>query len=253
MTTTVLIADDQPLMRAALRACLECEPDISVVAEARDGAEAVRLAARHRPGVVVMDVRMPVMDGIEATRRLAELPGEPPVRVLVMTTFDLDEYIIEALRAGASGFLVKDATQEELVRAVRVIAAGQAQLSPSVTKRLLELRAGSLRPIGGGSGDAAVAALTTRELAVLELVGHGLSNNEVAAVLGVAASSVKTHIGHLLAKLGAADRVQLVVFAYEHGLVQPGVRSSPRSDERSHGPSVRPPQSGRLDRRRAPG
>jgi DNA-binding NarL/FixJ family response regulator len=220
MTTTVLIADDQPLMRSALRTCLESEPDLTVVAEAGDGAAAVRLAQQHHPDVVVMDVRMPIMDGIEATRRLTALPVEPPVRVLMMTTFDLDEYIIEALRNGASGFLVKDATQEELVRAVRVIAAGQALLSPSVTKRLLDLRASSLSPVRRDDRDPSLAGLTTRELAVLELVAGGLSNNQVAAVLGVAPSSVKTHVGHLLAKLGLPDRVQLVVFAYEHELVR---------------------------------
>jgi DNA-binding NarL/FixJ family response regulator len=248
MTTTVLIADDQSLMRGALRTCLESEPDISVVAEAGDGAEAVRLAQRHRPSVVVMDVRMPIMDGIEATRRVTALPGEPPVRVLVMTTFDLDEYIIEALRAGASGFLVKDSTKEEVVRAVRIIAAGQALLSPSVTKRLLDLRAGSLQPVGGSSGDEALAGLTARELAVLELVGRGLTNNEIAVLLGVAPSSVKTHVGHLLGKLRAADRVQLVVFAYEHGLVQPGVRADRQADQRHHRPSpAPPPQLGRPD------
>jgi DNA-binding NarL/FixJ family response regulator len=222
MTITVLIADDQPLMRAALRTCFESEPDITVIAEAGDGAEAVRLAQRRRPDVVVMDVRMPIMDGIEATRRLTALPGEPPVRVLVMTTFDLDEYIIDALRGGASGFLVKDTTGEELVRAVRILAAGQALLSPSVTRRLLELRAGSLSPIGTGSVDEALSVLTARELAVLKLIGRGLSNNQIADVLGVAASSVKTHVGHLLSKLGLTDRVGLVVFAYDHELVRPG-------------------------------
>jgi DNA-binding NarL/FixJ family response regulator len=221
VTITVLIADDQPLMRSALRSCLDDEPDITVVGEASNGAEAVLLAQRLRPTVVVMDVRMPIMDGIEATRQLTALPIQPPVRVLVMTTFDLDEYIIEALRSGASGFLVKDATQEELVRAVRVIAGGQALLSPAVTKRLLDLRASSLSPIRRGARDESLARLTTRELAVLELVAGGLSNNQVAAELGVAPSSVKTHVGHLLAKLGLTDRVQLVVFAYEHELVQP--------------------------------
>jgi DNA-binding NarL/FixJ family response regulator len=266
MTTTVLVVDDQPLMRTALRTCLDGEPDITVIAEAGDGAEAVRLAQRRRPDVVVMDVRMPIMDGIEATRRMAALPGEPPVRVLVMTTFDLDEYIIDALRAGASGFLVKDSTQEELVRAVRVIAAGQALLSPSVTKRLLDLQAHSLSPVATGAGDAELAVLTARERAVLELVARGLSNNDVAVVLGVAASSVKTHVGHLLAKLGLVDRVHLVVFAYDHGLVRPGTLAgssvvpdrSPRSvrrDELPRSPQHTPvARAGRADddRRRAP-
>jgi DNA-binding NarL/FixJ family response regulator len=222
MTTTVLIADDQPLMRAALRTCLESEPDMVVVAEAGNGADAVRLARQLRPAVVVMDLRMPIMDGIEATRRLVGDPTGPPVRVLVMTTFDLDEYIIDALRAGASGFLVKDAPPEELVHAVRVIAAGQALLSPSVTRRLLELRAGTLMPVAVHARDAALSALTGRELAVLKLVARGLSNTAVAAELGVAPSSVKTHVGHLLTKLRLPDRVHLVVFAYDHELVRPG-------------------------------
>ena len=231
---TVLIADDQPLMRSALRTCLAAEQDISVVGEAVNGADAVRLARYLRPAVVVMDVRMPDLDGIEATRRLVGAASGPPVRVLMMTTFDLDEYIIDALRAGASGFLVKDAPPEELVHAVRVIADGQALLSPSVTRRLLELRAGSLTPVRGPSRDPALAGLTARELAVLELVGRGLSNNDIAAELGVAPSSVKTHVGHLLAKLRLADRVHLVVFAYDHELVLPGSATGRTDGDREH-------------------
>ncbi len=219
--TTVLIADDQPLMRSALRTCLEAEPDIRVVGEAANGAETVRQVERLHPDVVVMDVRMPIMDGIEATRRIVQGTAHAPPRVLVMTTFDLDEHIIDALRAGASGFLIKDAPAEELVRAVRLIAAGEAVLAPSVTRRLLDLRARTLTPVPSAERDKALAGITARELAVLKLAARGLSNNDIARQLNVAASSVKTHIGHLLTKLGYHDRVQLVVFAYEHGLVQP--------------------------------
>jgi DNA-binding NarL/FixJ family response regulator len=221
VSTTILIGDDQPLMRAALRTCLDDEPDLDVIGEAGDGVETVRVAERLRPDVVVMDVRMPRMDGIEATRRVVALPG-PPVRVLVVTTFDLDEHIIDALRAGASGFLVKDSTPEDLIHAVRVVAAGQALLSPSVTRRLLDLRAGTLLPVSSPSQGAALADITPRERGVLELVARGLSNADIAEALDLAQSSVKTHVGHLLAKLGLTDRVHLVVFAYEHELVRPG-------------------------------
>jgi DNA-binding NarL/FixJ family response regulator len=223
MTITVLIADDQPLMRSALRTCLEAEPDIWVVGEAADGGTTVTLAERLRPTVVVLDVRMPIMDGIEAARRVTELPGAPTPRVLVLTTFDLDEHIIGALRAGASGFLVKDSPPEELVRAVRVIASGEALLAPSVTRRLLDLRGRTLSPLATGPRDGALAGITRRELTVLKLVARGLSNLEIAQVMDLAPSSVKTHVGHLLAKLRLPDRVQLVVFAYEHELVRPGI------------------------------
>lgn len=222
MTLTVLIADDQPLMRGALRTCLEAEPDIAVVGEAGDGAEAVRMAQRLRPSVVVVDLRMPIMDGIEATRRIVALPLEPPPGVLVMTTFDLDEYIIGALRAGARGFLVKDSPPEELVRAVRLIGDGQALLAPSVTRRLLDLRGRTLLPVPTASRDSALSTITAREMTVLKLAARGLSNADIAVEMDLAPSSVKTHIGHLLAKLGFTDRVQLVVFAYEHELVRPG-------------------------------
>jgi DNA-binding NarL/FixJ family response regulator len=218
---TVVIADDQPLMRSALRMCIDAEPDMRVVGEASHGGEAVRLATRLRPAVVVMDVRMPCMDGLEATRRITALPAPSP-RVLVMTTFDLDEYIIEALRAGASGFVLKDSPPEDLLHALRVIADGQALLAPSVTRRLLDLRASTLPPVNDARRDAALAGITARELDVLKLIARGLSNLEIAQVLDLAPSSVKTHVGHLLAKLEAHDRVQLVVFAYEHGLVLPG-------------------------------
>jgi DNA-binding NarL/FixJ family response regulator len=162
------------------------------------------------------------MTGIEATRRIVRLPGGSPVRVLMMTTFDVDEHIIDGLRAGASGFLVKDATPDELLGAVRVIAKGQAQLSPSVTRRLLDLHGASLPQVGDRAGDRVLAGLTQRELAVLKLAARGLPNGEIARALGLAPSSVKTYIGHLLAKLGLTDRVQLVVFAYEHELIRPG-------------------------------
>jgi DNA-binding NarL/FixJ family response regulator len=216
----VLLADDQQLMRMALRTSLQTEADIVVVGEAGDGAEAIRLAERLRPTVVVMDIRMPVVDGLVATRRIAGLDGSAPVRVLVMTTFDLDEYIVEALRAGASGFVLKEATPDEFVHAVRVLAAGDAYLSPAVTRRLLDLRGRSLAPVQ--SRDGPLAGITARELTVLRLVARGMTNSEIAAAMDLAPSSVKTHVGHLLTKLRLPDRVALVVFAYEHELIRPG-------------------------------
>jgi DNA-binding NarL/FixJ family response regulator len=233
VTVRVVLADDQQLMRMALRTSLHAEAGIQVVGEAQDGAEAVRLAERLRPAVVVMDVRMPILDGITATRRIAGLPGRPPIRVLVMTTFDLDEYLIDALRAGASGFLLKDATPDEFVHAVRLIAAGDAYLAPSVTRRLLDLRGSMLPPVRPLGADGPLAGVTARELAVLRLVGRGLSNAEIAVAMDLAPSSVKTHVGHLLAKLGMTDRVQLVVFAYEHELIRPGWRDEPEPEVQS--------------------
>jgi DNA-binding NarL/FixJ family response regulator len=206
----VLIADDQPLMRAGFRAVLEAS-GFEVVAEAADGEEAIRAAGRHKPDVVLMDVRMPGTDGIEATRRL------PRDRVLVLTTFGLDEYIVEALRAGASGFLTKDAPTHELVAAVRAVAAGDAVLSPAVTRRLLDRVARRL-PSAAGSPHGA-EALTEREREVLRLLASGLSNAEIAAALVVAEPTVKTHVSNLLGKLGLRDRVQAVIYAYENGLV----------------------------------
>jgi DNA-binding NarL/FixJ family response regulator len=221
--TTVLIADDQPLMRTALRITLDAEADLRVVGEAGDGATAIRLCERLHPDVLVMDIRMPIVDGIEATRRLLDRGAGKVPGVLMMTTFDLDENIVDSLRAGARGFLLKDASPEELVHAVRVIGAGDAFLAPSVTRRLLALRASSMAPVVTESPDGALASVTGRELAVLKLIARGMTNGEIAVALDLAPSSVKTHVGHLLAKLGMTDRVQLVVFAYEHELVRPGV------------------------------
>jgi len=221
MSITVLIADDQPLMRTALRMTLAGEPDIEVVGEAADGVEAVELAERLRPDVAVMDIRMPNLDGVAATRRLTSPGDGKPVKVLAITTFDLDEYVVEALRAGASGFLLKDATPEELVHAVRVIGAGNALLAPTVTRRLLDQYARRLPPATPQSVEV-LDKLTNRELAVLNLLARGHSNAEVGQALHLAETTVKTHVAHLLAKLGLADRVHIVVFAYESGLVKPG-------------------------------
>ncbi|MDT4936210.1 MAG: hypothetical protein QOK11_4102 [Pseudonocardiales bacterium] len=216
MTIRVLIADDQPMLRGALRMYLSAEPDIEVIGEASNGQEAVALAERLRPDVIAMDIRMPVMDGLAATEKAITTGA----RVMVITTFHIDEYVVEALRRGASGFVLKDATPEELVHAVRVIAAGEALLSPSVTRRLLERFAKRLPP--DTSQGAALQGLTTRERTVLDLVAKGLPNREIGKVLHLAPSSVKTHVSHLLAKLSLADRVHLVIFAYEHGLVERG-------------------------------
>jgi len=219
MSLTVLIADDQPLMRVALAMSLEAEPDIEVIGQAADGAHAVELASRLNPDVIVMDVRMPKLDGVQATRQLTTGPN--PRKVLIITTFDLDEYVVAALRAGASGFLLKDATSQELVHAVRVVADGDALLSPRVTRRLLDNYAQRL-PMPPRADAAAAADVTPRELAVLLKVARGLSNAEIAAELYLAESSVKTHVGHLLTKLRRHDRVQLVIYAYETGLVTAG-------------------------------
>jgi DNA-binding NarL/FixJ family response regulator len=208
-------------MRAALRMYLEAESDIDVVGEAGDGERAVALAEQLRPDVVVMDIRMPNLDGVEATRRLTTGGTGEAVKVLVITTFDLDDYVVEALRAGASGFLLKDATADELVHAVRVVAAGDALLAPAVTRRLLDQYAHRLPPPTPPQSQPA-KNLTNREHQVLALVTRGYSNSAIARELHLADSSVKTHVSHLLHKLGLTDRVQLVVFAYENGLVQPG-------------------------------
>ena len=221
MTVRVLLADDQSLMRQALRTCLDAVPDLHVVGEAEDGTQAVELADRLAPDVVVMDIRMPFLDGVGATRILTRRANAP--RVLVLTTFEVDDYVVDALRAGASGFLLKDATAEELVQAVRVVAEGEALLSPRVTRRLLDRYASRL-PRDRPDVEAArmVEDLTPRELAVLQLVARGSSNAEIGDELHLAVSSVKSHVSHLLGKLGVVDRVHLVVLAYESGLVRPG-------------------------------
>ncbi|WP_405014919.1 response regulator [Kitasatospora sp. NBC_01539] len=224
MSTSILIVDDQAMVRQGFGALLDAHPGLHVVGDAADGAAALEAAARLDPDVVVMDVRMPVMDGLEATRRLLRGPGDRP-RVLVLTTFDLDDYVYEALRAGASGFLLKDAPAEELVHAVRVVAAGDALLAPSVTRRLIADFA-SRRPAAPRGGPARqLAGLTPRETEVLELIARGLSNAEIARALVVVEQTVKTHVSRVLAKLGLRDRAQAVVFAYESGLVTPGARN----------------------------
>ena len=221
MTVSVLIADDQPLLRAGFRMILEAEPGIRVVGEAGDGRAAVEAARRLRPDVVLMDIRMPIMDGVEATRRLAGHGVDDPVKVLILTTFDLDEYIVEALRSGASGFLLKDVPPDELVAAINIVADGGALLAPSVTRRLLDTFAHRLPPAGRAGSDV-VADLTERELEVLRLMAGGKSNAEIAEELVVSETTVKTHVSRVLMKLDLRDRVQAVVFAYEHGIVQPG-------------------------------
>lgn len=212
----VLIADDQAMVRSGLRLILETEDDIVVVAEADNGEEAVRLAGRERPDVVLMDVRMPVMDGLEATRQVTT--RHPGTRVIVLTTFDLDDYVYGALRAGASGFLLKDAEGDQLVEAIRVIASGDAIIAPSVTRRLIAEFAE--RPQAGPV--TGLEELTDRELDVIRLVARGLSNSEIAEDLYVSETTVKTHVSHILSKLQLRDRVQAVVFAYESGLTKPG-------------------------------
>jgi DNA-binding NarL/FixJ family response regulator len=217
MTIRVLIADDQALMRGGFRMILDAQDDIEVVGEAIDGRDAIEQFGRLHPDVIVMDVRMPAMDGIEATRRLTE--GDSPARVLILTTFDLDEYVYGALRAGASGFLLKDRPPEELVSAVRVVASGEALLAPSVTRRLIEEFAKRRKEPTPPEG---LDELTHREREVLALMAQGLSNTEIAAHLFVAETTVKTHVGRVLQKLQLRDRAQAVVLAYESGLVQPG-------------------------------
>ncbi|MCB0996497.1 MAG: response regulator transcription factor [Acidimicrobiales bacterium] len=207
-------------MRAGFRMILEAEGDIDVVAEAADGAAGIELCLQHRPDVALMDIRMPVLDGIEATRRLTN--ATDPVRVLILTTFDLDQYVFDALRAGASGFLVKDTPPEDLVAAVRVVAAGDALLSPSVTRTLIEEFAKQPATAVGERAVDGLADLTERELGVLRLLARGLSNQEIAQQLIVGETTVKTHVSRVLTKLGVRDRVQAVVLAYESGLVRPG-------------------------------
>ena len=213
------LADDQALVRSGFAALLDAEDDITVVGEAADGAEAVRLAAREKPDVLLMDIRMPGLDGIEATATIAADPGLAGVHVIILTTFELDEYIFAGLRAGAAGFLVKDTDAAELIRAVRTVAAGESLLSPGVTRRLIAeftARTRPARPVRG------LDDLTDRERQVLALIAAGLSNDEIARQIYVSPSTVKTHAARAMMKLGARDRAQLVVFAYEGGVVRPG-------------------------------
>jgi DNA-binding NarL/FixJ family response regulator len=226
----VLLADDQALVRAGFRSLLEDEEDLEIVGEAGDGATAVELARSKRPDVVLMDIRMPVMDGLEATRRIAADKLLDGVRVLVLTTFELDEYVFEALASGASGFLLKNTDPVELLRAVRVVAAGEALLAPSVTRRLIAEFAARPRP---GGTPVELAALTDREREVMALAAAGLSNEEIAERLVVSPATARTHVSRAMVKLGARDRAQLVVFAYESGLVAPGraARRPPRLRE----------------------
>ena len=219
MTLQVAIVDDQALMRTGFQMILEAEPDLEVPWTATNGLEAVELCRTRPPDVVLMDVRMPELDGIEATRRVLGAGGDVP-RVLILTTFDLDEYVFEAVRAGASGFLLKDTPPEELISAVRVVAGGEALLSPSVTRTLIEAFASQPAP---SAAPTAPTDLTERELEVLVLMARGMSNSEIAAELILGETTVKTHVSRILMKLGLRDRVQAVVFAYEAGIVTPGV------------------------------
>ncbi len=218
MTTRILLVDDQPLLRTGFRMILSAEPDFVVVGEAGDGASAVELARRLRPDVVLMDIRMPGMDGIQATRALAGPGVAEPLKVLILTTFGLDEYVVESLRAGASGFLLKDAPAEDLVEAIRIVAAGDALLAPSVTRRLLDRIASKLPP-AHDNVIPALSELTEREMEVLKLVARGLSNAEIAEKLVISETTVKTHVSRILGKLDLRDRVQVVIFAYETGLI----------------------------------
>ncbi len=217
--TTLVIADDQGMVRAGFRSLLEAEPDLEVVGDAANGEEAVEVVRRLRPDVVLMDIRMPVLDGIAATRRLVD--EQPATKVLVLTTFDLDEYVFEALRAGASGFLLKDAPAEELASAIRVVAAGESLLAPGVTRRVIDAfvrRSPEPRP----ARDSRLASLTRREVEVLGLLARGLSNIDIAKRLFVSEATTKTHVSNVLSKLGLRDRVQAVIFAYETGVVVVG-------------------------------
>jgi DNA-binding NarL/FixJ family response regulator len=220
MSIRLLIVDDQELVRIGFRLILETQDDLEVVGEAGDGAEAIERARELRPDVILMDIRMPNMDGVEATARLTAAGIEPPPRVLVLTTFDLDEYVFGALRAGAAGFLLKDAPRERLLEAIRVVHSGEALLSPSITRRLIEDFAARTDPLQPPA--AVLERLTPREREVLVLVARGFSNSEIAQRLVVTEATVKSHVGSFLMKLGLRDRVQAVVFAYEHGIVTAG-------------------------------
>jgi DNA-binding NarL/FixJ family response regulator len=220
MTVRVALVDDQGLLRAGLRALLDAEDGIEVVGEAGDGEQAVALARDQRPDVVLMDIRMPGVDGLEATRRIVADAGLASVKVVVLTTFEVDEYVFEALRAGAAGFLLKEADPEDIVRAVRVVAEGESLLSPSVTRRVVETFAGGAAP--SGPAVSGLDELTEREAEIVALVGTGLSNGEIAERLVISPATARTHVSRAMLKLGARDRAQLVVFAYEAGLVKPG-------------------------------
>ena len=222
---SVLIADDQDLVREGLRVLLEDEPDLAVAGEARDGGQALAQARLLDPDVILMDVRMPHMNGIEATTRLAQ--GGSRARILMLTTFNLDEYVYHALKAGASGFLLKDATREQLTGAVRAVAAGETLLAPAITRRLIEDFCRD--PAPGTAPATAAGRVTERELGVVRLVAQGLSNAEIAARLYLSETTVKSHIAHILAKLDLRDRVQIAVYAYEHGIVRAGHRTPPPS------------------------
>ena len=216
----VLVADDQALVRGSVRVLVDTAADLEVIGEAANGAEAVEIAAAQKPDVLLMDVRMPVMDGIQATRQITENPQTASVRILILTTFDLDEYVYAALRAGASGFLLKDTPPADLLTAIRIVAAGEALLAPAVTRRLIAAFARLPQP--GQRPAATLEGVTERESEVLALIARGLSNAEIARALHVTMATAKTHISRLLAKLGARDRAQLVIVAYETGLVRPG-------------------------------
>ena len=220
MTIRVVIADDQALVRTGFAVIVGSAPDLEVVAEAADGAAAVEAVRAHHTDVALMDIRMPTVDGLEATRRITSDPATSATRVLILTTFDLDEYVYEALRAGASGFLLKDTLPDDLLGAVRVVAAGDALLAPRVTRRLIEEFA--QRPAPNAAAAASLAALTERELEVLALVARGLSNGEIAGELVMSPATAKTHVSRLLTKLQARDRAQLVMVAYESGVASPG-------------------------------
>jgi len=216
----VLVADDQALVRGTVRLLVDTAPDLEVIGEAATGAEAVEIATSQKPDVLLMDIRMPVMDGIEATRQITQCPETADVRILILTTFDLDAYVYAALRAGASGFLLKDTPPADLLTAIRIIAAGDALLAPAVTRRLIAEFA--RRPEPGQQPTGTLEGVTDREREVLTLIARGLSNAEIAQALHVTMATAKTHVSRLLAKLAARDRAQLVMVAYETGLVQPG-------------------------------
>jgi len=218
--TTVLLCDDQALVRVGLRKILDAEPEITVVGEAADGEDAIAEARRQRPDLVLMDIRMPVLDGIEATRRIVR--AQPATRVMILTTFGLDEYVYEALRAGASGFMLKDAPPEEIAAAVRIVAAGEALLAPAVTRAVIEELARREPPPPPLRRPVALAELTPREREVFELLARGHSNAEICEQLVVSEATTKTHVARILQKLGLRDRIQAVIYAYESGIVSPG-------------------------------